>query len=66
MSDLTAIGALILSVYIVLGYKKPGLAFTTAPVTAFVLLYVALETEAPEILVLAPTLFVATLISVAV
>jgi type IV pilus assembly protein PilC len=65
MSDLTAIGALILSVYIVLGYKKPGLAFTTAPVTAFVLLYVALETEAPEILVLAPTLFVATLISVA-
>ena len=65
MSDLTVIGILVLAGYIVLGFKRPGIAFTTAPIAAFILLYVAIETEAPEILVLAPTLFVATLMAVA-
>jgi type IV pilus assembly protein PilC len=66
MSNLGVIGILILAVYIVLGYKRPGIAFTTVPVAAFVLLYAAIETEAPEILALAPGVFVATLISITV
>jgi type II secretory pathway component PulF len=65
MSELAVIGILVLAGYVILGYKRPGIAFTTAPVAAFILLYVAIETEAPEILVLAPTLFIATLIAVA-
>lgn len=66
MTHLAAIGALVLAVYIVLGYKRPGIAFTTVPVAAFVLLYVAIETEAPEVLILAPGVFVATLISISI
>jgi type IV pilus assembly protein PilC len=65
MSDLAVIGILVLAAYIILGFKRPGIAFTTAPVAAFILLYVAIETEAPEILVLAPMLFITTLTAVA-
>ena len=65
MSDLGFIGVFILAGYILLGYKRPRIAFTTAPIASFILLYFAIETEAPEVLVLAPLLFVATLIAVA-
>ena len=64
MSGFAYIGVVLLFAYILLGYKKPALAFATVPLAAFVLLYVAVETEAPEVLVLAPLVFVATLISI--
>lgn len=66
MSIFANIGVVLLVVYILLGYRKPAIAFTTVPIVAFVLLYVAVETEAPEVLVLAPLVFVATLISISV
>jgi type II secretory pathway component PulF len=64
MSEFAYIGVVLLLLYILLGYRKPALAFTTVPIAAFVLLYVAIETEAPEVLVLAPLVFVSTLVSI--
>jgi type IV pilus assembly protein PilC len=66
MFEPSTIGAVLLCVYTVLGYKRPGVAFTTVPIAAFVLLYVAIKIEDPAILLLAPTLFVATMISIVV
>jgi type IV pilus assembly protein PilC len=65
MSEFTVLGAVILSVYVVLGYVRPKLAFTTAPVVAIVLGYIGVESNVEELLLVAPTLFVGTLMAVA-
>ncbi len=65
MSELTPLTLIILSIYVVLGYKKPRIAFTTVPIAVFVLAYIGLDSEIEEFLVLAPTLFVGTMIAVA-
>jgi type II secretory pathway component PulF len=65
MSEFTILGAVILSVYVVLGFVKPKLAFTTAPVAAIVLGYIGLESNIEEFVVVAPALFVGTLMAVA-
>jgi general secretion pathway protein F len=65
MSEFTILGAAILSVYVVLGYVKPKFAFTTAPVAAIVLGYIGLESNVEEFIVVAPALFVVTLMAVA-
>lgn len=65
MSEFTILGALILSVYVVLGYVKPKFAFTTAPVVAIVLGYIAVESNVEEFLLVAPLVFVGTLMAVA-
>ncbi len=66
MSEFTILGAVILSVYVVLGYLKPKFAFTTAPVAAIVLGYIAIESNVEEFFLVAPALFVGTLMAVAV
>lgn len=65
MSEFTILGAVILSVYVVLGYVRPKLAFTTVPVVAIVMGYAAVESNIEELIVVAPALFVGTLIAVA-
>jgi type IV pilus assembly protein PilC len=65
MDELTTVAFVILILYLFLGYKKPGFAFATVPLATLILLYASVVTEAPEGLVLAPLLFVGTLIAVA-
>jgi type II secretory pathway component PulF len=55
----------ILSIYVVLGYKRPRLAFTTVPIVAFIIGYIGVESEVEEFFILAPTLFVGTVVAVA-
>jgi type II secretory pathway component PulF len=66
MDELTIIGFILLAVHVVVGYKRPGLAFVTAPVTALILGYAALVTETPDNMILAPTLMVVTWGAIAV
>lgn len=66
MSDVALIGLVIVGAYVVLGYKRPLIAFTTVPIACLFLAWLAVETASPEIMLLAPTLFVVTLIAVAV
>jgi hypothetical protein len=60
------VGCALLALHIVLGYKRPGIAFITAPMAALVLAYTALVAEAPEDIILSPILIVATLVAIAV
>lgn len=55
----------ILGIYLVLGYKKPGIAFSTAPIAALVVGYIAAVTETPENAVLMPVIFIGTMVVVA-
>lgn len=66
MSTFSVIGLGLLFLYGVLGYKKPGIAFVTAPVVAVALGCIAVRTDSPEGALLAPVLYVVALISVAV
>jgi hypothetical protein len=65
MSEFTILGAAVVSAYVVLGYVKPKLAFTTAPVAAMIVAYTAVESNVEEFIVVAPVLFVGTLLAVA-
>jgi type II secretory pathway component PulF len=65
MSEFTILAAAVVSVYVVLGYLKPKFAFTTAPIAAMIVAYTALQSNAEELVVAAPVLFVGTLIAVA-
>jgi type II secretory pathway component PulF len=65
MSQFTLLTLIILSIYVVLGYKRPRIAFTTVPIVVFIVGYIAVEAEIEEFLVLAPTLFVGTMMAVA-
>ncbi|MGE5293813.1 MAG: hypothetical protein ACM3VT_03205, partial [Solirubrobacterales bacterium] len=56
----------ILAIYLVLGLKKPGIAFTTLPFAVGVVWYVAVVADAPEtLLIMIPTIFIGTLVVVA-
>jgi len=64
MTEISVLGSLIVAVYLVLGYKKPALAFTTVPAALFLLGYIAVATGASEVLLALPVLFIGTLIAV--
>ena len=65
MTEISLLGSLIVTVYVVLGYKKPALAFTTLPAVMCLLAYIAVRTGAWEVLFLLPVLFLGTLVAVA-
>jgi len=53
----------VLALYVFLGFKKPGIALVTSPVACFLLAYAAVSQETPEIILFAPVIFFATLIT---
>jgi len=65
MTEISALCIGILAIYLVLGYKKPGIAFSTVPIAAFFLAYVAAVTDTPENGVLVPMVFLGTMVVVA-
>jgi type II secretory pathway component PulF len=66
MSEASILCFAILAVYLVLGCKKPGLAFTTLPVAIGVVWFLAVATETVEnVLVMIPTIFIGTLAAIA-
>ncbi|RPJ39626.1 MAG: hypothetical protein EHM35_01865 [Planctomycetaceae bacterium] len=64
MSALTVIGFGLLFVYGIVGYKRPGIAFITAPLAAVAFAYVAWGSYYQENVLLAPVLFVVAMVSV--
>jgi len=66
MSELTIAALALLVFYVVIGYKRPVIAFVTAPVAAIILLFAAVTWESIESVVLAPVLFLASLSAVAI
>jgi type II secretory pathway component PulF len=66
MSTLTIVGFALLFFYGVLGYKKPGIAFVTAPFAAVALAYLAVDSEFEVAVLLAPVVFLVAIGSVAV
>jgi type II secretory pathway component PulF len=66
MSGITAIAIILVVVYAVLGYKKPGVALVTVPFVAFLMGYAAVIADRPENLLLVPVLLLLTLIVIAV
>ena len=58
------IAILILFLYTILGYKKPGIALVTSPFVCFFLVCAAFLQEGPEIALFAPLIFIATLVAV--
>jgi len=65
MSGLTVIGFALLFLYGFVGYKRPAIAFVTAPFAAGVLAYVAWNSYYQENVLLAPVLFIVAMVSVA-
>lgn len=66
MTEASILCFAILAVYLVLGCKKPGLAFTTLPIAVGVVWFLAAATETLEnVLVMIPTIFIGTLVVVA-
>jgi len=65
MDQLMIVGLALVALHVVLGYKRPGVAFVTAPISAFVLEYAAVVTETPENMVLAPVLIIVALAAIA-
>jgi type II secretory pathway component PulF len=66
MSTVPIIGFALLFLYGLIGYKKPGIAFITAPFAAVVFGYIAMNSDYQESALLAPVLFVVAMVSVAV
>ncbi len=66
MDELTTIAFILLAVHVLLGYKKPNIAFVTAPVSALILGYAAIVTETPDNMILPPVLVVVTLGAIAI
>jgi len=66
MFNFTAIVVVIFFIYVVLGYKRPGVALVTVPFVAFALGYAAVLTQTEEKILYAPTLFIVTQIVIAV
>jgi len=66
MFNFTAIVVILFFVYVLLGYKKPGVALVTVPFVAFALAYAAVLTQTDEKILYAPTLFIVTQIVIAV
>ena len=66
MSIVAVIGFALLFLYGIAGYKKPAIAFITAPFVAITLAVVAIDSDHPENILLAPVLFVVAMASVAV
>ena len=58
------IAILILFLYTILGFKKPGIALITSPIVCILLAYAAISSETPEAALFAPVIFFATLIAV--
>ncbi len=65
MSALTVIGFGLLFAYGILGYKRPGIAFVTAPLTAVVFACAAWGSYHQENVLFAPVLFIVAMVSVA-
>jgi type IV pilus assembly protein PilC len=65
MSELTTVGLILLAFHVFLGYKRPAIAFATAPLSALILGYAAIVTDTPENLLLPPILVVVTLAAIA-
>jgi len=57
---------LLLVIYGVLGFKKPGIALTTSPVVCFLLACAGVFGERYELVVFAPIIFVITLVAVSI
>lgn len=66
MSTVTIIGCALLFFYGIVGYTRPGIAFVTAPFATVAFAYVALNSNDPTNVLLAPVLFVVAMVSVAV
>jgi len=66
MSTVTIIGFALLFLYGIAGYKKPAIAFVTAPFAVVVFAYAAINSNYQENVLLAPVLFVVAMASVAV
>ncbi|MHC4174937.1 MAG: type II secretion system F family protein [Planctomycetota bacterium] len=62
---LVAIAILVLAVYIYLGFKEPAIALVTSPVVALTMVVIG-ETESSGTVVIAPFIFFATVIVVAI
>ncbi len=66
MTEASALCLGILAACLVLGYKKPGIAFATAPIATCLAGYVAVVTDTPEnFLILVPAIFIGTMVVVA-
>lgn len=66
MSDtITAVAIVLVVVYAVLGYLKPGIALVTVPFVAFAIGYAAVAWDRVEDLLLVPVLLLVTLIVIA-
>ncbi len=65
MDELTTVAFILLAVHALLGYKKPNIAFATAPLSALILGCAAIVTETPENMILPPVLVVVTLGAIA-
>jgi type II secretory pathway component PulF len=56
----------ILAIYLVLGYRKPGMAFATVPISVGLVWYLTFITDTQEnLFVMVPTIFIGTLVVVA-
>ena len=58
------IAILILLLYAILGFKKPGIALVTSPVVCFLLGFVAVSRESFENILFVPVIFIVTLLAV--
>lgn len=65
MSELTVIGFALLFIYGIVGYKRPGIAFVTAPFVTAAFAYAAMNSYYQENVLLAPVVFVVAMVSVA-
>lgn len=66
MDELTTVALILLAVHVLLGYKRPGIAFITAPLSAVIVGYAAIVTETPENMMLPPVLVLVTLGAIAI
>jgi len=66
MSIMVLIGFALLFLYGIVGYKKPAIAFVTAPFATIVFAYAALNSDDEVTVLLAPVLFVVAMASVLV
>lgn len=65
MSGLTMVGFALMFIYAILGYKRPAVAFITAPFAVVAFAYAAAGSVYQENLLLAPVLFVVAMAAVA-
>ena len=65
MYEFAIVAAVILFLFILLGYKRPDLALVSVPFAAFAMGYAAVVTERAENLIFVPTLLIVTAFAIA-